>query len=135
MLKMDPYRGGIAQKLLTGVLFAFLTAAYWVLKFILRNVKEEIKEPPHLLMPPTKPIPSLKLATALNPKTPVNKLQAFVSDEDPYVRRAVVRNPALPVEEIKKLESDPVAMVAEEAKRAFFLRMNFDPDGYELSPI
>ncbi len=132
---MDPYKGGILQKIITGILYVIFSVAYAILKLTLRHVKETVNEPSHLQVPPDKPIPSLKLATALNPKTPVNKLIDLAAEEDPYIRRAIVRNPSLPMETIKKLESDPVPMVAEEARRAAVQRQNFDPAGYELSPI
>ena len=61
---------------------------------------------PHLNPPPNKPIPSLKLAYALNPETPSAKLAGLVDENDIYVKRALCRNPALSKELLEKLAKD-----------------------------
>ena len=63
-------------------------------------------EPSHVIPAPELPISSFKLAQALNPKTEPLKLTRFSQDEDPYVRKAVCRNPSLPKAELEKLTKD-----------------------------
>ena len=53
---------------------------------------------------------------AKDPKTEEQKLVIFSKDEDPYVRRAVARNPSLPRENLEELAKDKVLIVAREAK-------------------
>ncbi len=79
--------------------------------------KEKFVESEHVIAAPNSPIPSFKLAQALNPKTEPLKLTRFAQDDDSYIRRAVCRNPSLPREELKKLTKDPVPEVVEEATR------------------
>ena len=40
----------------------------------------------------------------------------LLKDEDPYIRRAVARNPSLPRENLEELAKDKVLIVAREAK-------------------
>ena len=115
---MDPYKGGLLQKIITFFLNIFLYCSYVFLKVIfLFKKKEHFVEPEHVVIAPVTPIPSFKLAQALNPKTEPLKLTRFAQDEDSYVRRAVCRNPSLPREELKKLTKDPVPEVCKEAIR------------------
>ena len=115
---MDPYKGGLLQKIITFFLNIFLYCSYVFLKVIfLFKKKESFVEPDHVVASPNSPIPSFKLAQALNPKTEPLKLTRFAQDEDSYVRRAVCRNPSLPREELKKLTKDPVPEVSKEALR------------------
>jgi len=115
---MDPYKGGLLQKLITFFLNIFLYLSYVFLKVIfLFKKKEQFVEPDHVVTAPSNPIPSFKLAQALNPKTEPLKLTRFAQDEDSYVRRAVCRNPSLPRDELKKLSKDPVPEVSKEALR------------------
>ena len=115
---MDPYKGGLLQKIITFFLNIFLYCSYVFLKVIFLFKKEEhYVEPDHVVIAPDTPIPSFKLAQALNPKTEPLKLTRFAQDEDSYVRRAVCRNPSLPREELKKLTKDPVPEVSKEAIR------------------
>ena len=115
---MDPYKGGLLQKIITFFLNIFLYISYFFLKVIfLFKKKEKFVEPEHVIATLDSPIPSFKLAQALNPKTEPLKLTRFAQDDDSYVRRAVCRNPSLPREELKKLTKDPVPEVAKEATR------------------
>ena len=132
---MDPYRGGIVQEIITFFLNIFLHISYFVLKIALKSDKDEIIEPKHLIEPPEKPIPSLILAQALNPTTPVSKLVSLLKDEDPYIRLALCRNPSLPNKELVKLSEDSDISVVNEAKEALDNRKNFDPQGYKLPAI
>ena len=132
---MDPYRGGFVQEIITFFLKIFLHISFFVLKIVLKSNKEEIVEPKHLVEPPEKPIPSLKLAQALNPNTPVSKLVSMLKEEDPFVRRALCRNPSIPFEGLVKLSEDSDISVKNEAKEALDNRKNFDPQGYKLPAI
>ena len=59
----------------------------------------------------------------VQPQTTTLKLTRFSQDEDPYVRKAVCRNPSLPHAELVKLTKDSNKAVADEA-----LRMLKNPD-------
>tara|TARA_B110001454_G_C12611212_1_gene388763 strand:- start:82 stop:486 length:405 start_codon:yes stop_codon:yes gene_type:complete len=121
---MDPYKGGILQSVITFFLNIVLYIFYGFLKIAyLFKKEEEFIEPSHVIQASDKPIPSFKLAQALNPKTEPLKLTRFSKDEDPYVRKAVCRNPALPKIDLEKLAKDPDKEVANEA-----LRMLNNPD-------
>ena len=115
---MDPYKGSFLQNVLTFILKPFLYISYYIAKayFKIRKIEEKVKEDPHYIDFTQSPIPSFKLAQALNPKTEPQKLILFAEDEDPYVRRAVTRNPSLPKESLQKLSKDKVLIVAREAK-------------------
>lgn len=132
---MDPYKGGIRQEILTFFLKIILHIAFFFLKIVYKNSADEIVEPGHLIPPPDKPIPSLKLANALNPETPSAKLVSLATDEDVFIRRAVCRNPALPKDLLEKLLNDEDSSVRDEAKMALQKRATFDPKGYELPTI
>ena len=116
--KMDPYKGSFLQNVLTFILKPFLYISYYIAKayFKIRKIEEKVKEDPHYIDFTQSPIPSFKLAQALNPKTEPQKLTLFAEDEDPYVRRAVTRNPSLPKESLQKLSKDKILIVAREAK-------------------
>ena len=115
---MDPYRGGILQKIITFFLYIIMSFFYVFLKLIyFFKKKEDFNEPAHVIKPPEIPISSFKLAQALNPKTEPLKLKRFANDEDDFVRKAVCRNPSLPREELKKLSTDPSKDVSDEANR------------------
>ena len=115
---MDPHKGGILQSTITFFLNIFLYIVYGILKIIYLFKKEDqFKEPSHVIAAPDQPISSFKLAQALNPKTEPLKLTRFSKDEDPYVRKAVCRNPSLPKAELEKLAKDSDKSVAEEALR------------------
>tara|TARA_B110000263_G_C15232905_1_gene475513 strand:+ start:370 stop:774 length:405 start_codon:yes stop_codon:yes gene_type:complete len=117
---MDPYKGGILQSIITFFLNIGLYAVYGILKIIYLFKKEEkFIEPSHVIPAPELPISSFKLAQALNPKTESLKLTRFSNDEDPYVRKAVCRNPSLPKTELERLTKDPDKDVASEAQRIF----------------
>ena len=121
---MDPYKGGILQSVITFFLNIVLYIFYGFLKIAyLFKKEEEFIEPSHVIQASDKPISSFKLAQALNPKTEPLKLTRFSKDEDPYVRKAVCRNPALPKIDLEKLAKDPDKEVANEA-----LRMLNNPD-------
>ena len=132
---MDPSKGGIVQEIITFFLNIFLHIAYFILKIVLKTDHEALIEPRHLVAPPEKPIPSLKLAQALNPTTPVGKLVSMLKEEDPFVRRALCRNPSLPFEGLVKLSEDSDISVTNEAKEALDNRKKFDPQGYKLPAI
>ena len=132
---MDPYKGGFVQEIITFLLNLFLNISHFILKILLNTNKEELVEPGHLVDPPEKPIPSLKLANALNPNTPESKLISIINEEDPFVRRALCRNPSLPIEGLIKLLEDSDLTVKKEAKEALNNRKNFDPQGYKLPAI
>src|SRR3989338_9152657 len=129
---MDPERGGIVQKMITGMFYAILSVAYFIMKIVLRNKKETIVEPKHLHEPPSVPVPSLSLANALNPKTPVEKLLELVIDSNPYVRRAVCRNPSLPVGDLEKLTHDRETMVAAEDRKSTRLNSSHSSISYAV---
>ena len=132
---MDPYKGSIRQEVITFFLNIFLCIAYFILKFVYRNTTDEIMEPGHLIPPPNKPIPSLKLAFALNPETPPAKLTSLTEDEDSFIRRAVCRNPSLPQNQLEKLVNDEDPSVSAEARLALKNRLDFNPKGYKLPTI
>ena len=116
---MDPYRSGFLHKVLTAILFVFFSCMYAVLKifYLLKNEKESIVDPKHLMEAPETPIPSRKLAQALNTKTAENILINMAKNEDKFIRRALCRNPSLPKKLLKEMTKDPEQMVANEAKR------------------
>ena len=116
---MDPYKGSYLQKAITFILKPIFYIVYYVGKiyFKLRKIEDKVKEDPGYIDITKTPIPSFKLAQALNPKTEQQKLVLFSEDEDPYVRRAVTRNPSLPKENLEKLSKDRVLLVAREAKK------------------
>ena len=115
---MDPYKGGVLQNIITFFLNIFLYIVYGILKIVyLFKKKDQFVEPTHVIPAPNLPIASFKLAQALNPKTEPLKLTRFSKDEDPYVRKAVCRNPSLPKAELEKLAKDSDKSVAEEALR------------------
>ena len=115
---MDPYKGSILQKIITFFLYIFFIISYLILKIIyLFKKKEQYIQPSHVIEAPDTPISSFKLAQALNPKTEPLKLTRFSKDEDPYVRKAVCRNPSLPKAELEKLAKDSDKSVADEALR------------------
>ena len=115
---MDPYKGGVLQSIITFFLNIVLYISYGLLKIVyLFKKEEEFIEPSHVIKAPENPISSFKLAQALNPKTEPLKLTRFSKDEDPYVRKAVCRNPSLPKIELEKLAKDPNKDVANEALR------------------
>ena len=115
---MDPYKGGILQSIITFFLNIFLYIVYGILKIVYFFKKEDqFIEPSHVIPAPDLPISSFKLAQALNPKTEPLKLIRFAQDEDPYVRKAVCRNPSLPKAELEKLTKDPDKDVSNEALR------------------
>ena len=115
---MDPHKGGILQSIITFLLNIVLYIVYGFLKIIYLFKKEKVFiEPSHVIPAPDRPISSFKLAQALNPKTEPLKLTKFSQDEDPYVRKAVCRNPSLPRAELEKLTKDPDKEVANEALR------------------
>ena len=115
---MDPHKGGILQSIITFFLNIFLYIVYGILKIVYFFKKEDqFIEPSHVIPAPDQPISSFKLAQALNPKTEPLKLIRFAQDEDPYVRKAVCRNPSLPKAELEKLTKDPDRGVSNEALR------------------
>ena len=116
---MDPQRSGFLHKILTAILFGFFSCVYAVLKifYLLKNDKKIIVDPEHLMEAPETPIPSRKLAQALNPKTAENILINMMKQEDKFIRRALCRNPSLPNKLLKQMTKDPEPMVANEAKR------------------
>jgi|TARA_B110000196_G_C20567534_1_gene396002 hypothetical protein len=115
---MDPHKGGILQSIITVILNFVLYLVYGFLKIVYLFKKEdEFIEPSHVIPAPDHPISSFKLAQALNPKTEPLKLTRFSQDEDPYVRKAVCRNPSLPKVELEKLSKDQNKEVADEALR------------------
>ncbi len=115
---MDPYKGSFLQKIITIILKPIFYGVYYIgkLYFKLKGVDEKTKEDPHYIDFTKTPIHSFKLAQALNPKTEEQKLVIFSKDEDPYIRRAVARNPSLPRENLEELAKDKVLIVAREAK-------------------
>ena len=90
----------------------------WIVIYLFKK-EEKFIEPSHVIPAPELPISSFKLAQALNPKTESLKLTRFSNDEDPYVRKAVCRNPSLPKTELERLTKDPDKDVASEAQRIF----------------
>tara|TARA_B100001179_G_C18232834_1_gene250739 strand:- start:6 stop:410 length:405 start_codon:yes stop_codon:yes gene_type:complete len=115
---MDPYKGGILQNIITFFLNISLYIVYGILKIVyFFKKKGQFVEPSHVIPAPDEPISSFKLAQALNPKTESLKLTRFSNDEDPYVRKAVCRNPSLPKAELEKLTKDSNKSVADEALR------------------
>ena len=121
---MDPHKGSKLQSIITFFLNILLYIVYGFLKILYLFKKEkEFIEPSHVIPAPDKPIASFKLAQALNPKTEPLKLTRFSEDEDPYVRKAVCRNPSLPKTDLEKLTKDTDKEVANEA-----LRMLNNPD-------
>jgi len=129
---MDPYKGSILQKIITFFLYIFLIISYLILKIIyLFKKKEQYIQPSHVIEAPDTPISSFKLAQALNPKTEPSKLTRFAQDEDPFVRKAVCRNPSLPKEMLIKLSTDSEPEVANEA--SIFLK-NVNPIVEETFP-
>jgi len=116
---MDPYKSGLIHKVITALLYIFFSCAYVVLKifYLIKNDDQNITDPKHLIKAPETPIPSRKLAQALNPKTDENILINMAKSEDKFIRRALCRNPSLPKNLLKEMTKDPEPMVANEAKR------------------
>ena len=132
---MDPYKGSVTQSVITFFFNIVLYTAFFILKIVHKDATDEIVEPGHLIPPPNKPIPSLKLANALNPETPPAKLVSLTNEEDVFIRRAVCRNPSLPEKLLEKLVNDENPSVSNEAKMALQKRSKFDPKGYKLPTI
>jgi hypothetical protein len=122
---MDPEKGGLLQTTITGILYAILFVAYQMLKIVLRNRVETIIEPKHLLEPPMEPASSVQLASALNPKTSVDRLLDLANSGDILTRRALARNPGLPIDTLKKLSTDIDSIVAQEAMQILATRREF----------
>ena len=116
---MDPYKSGLLHKVLTAILYIFFSCIYAVMRifYLFKNKKEIIVDPKHLMEAPETPIPSRKLAQALNPKTPENILINLAKHEDKFLRRSLCRNPSLPEDLLKQLAMDDEPMVSNEAKR------------------
>ena len=83
-----------------------------------------LSEPKHLEKPPDRPIDSLALFEALDPETSVKRLQRILNHEDHYIRRALARNPSLPLENLQVLLSDNHPEVRDEASRIMELVIN-----------
>ena len=132
---MDPYKGGLKQEIISFFFKIILYIALLFLKIVYKNAKDDIIEPAHLIPPPEKPIPSLKLAFALNPETPPAKLTGLTEEEDSFIRRAVCRKPSLPQNQLEKLVNDEDPSVSDEAKLALKNRLDFNPKGYKLPAI
>ena len=110
--------GGLGHAITTVVLKAILWLAYIVLRILLPKNKTIPQSDSMGVEPiPEKPIPSLALATALDPKSPVNKLVDLVNNESYVVRRALVRNPSLPREHLETLREDPDNRVRQEIEK------------------
>jgi hypothetical protein len=105
----------ILKKILSAIFYVFFSTAYIFLK-ILKKTDTQFKEPDHLMTPPDRPIESVKLAWALNPKTDLEKLRRIAKSEDVFLRRALLRNPSLPLMQLRKLAEDADPIVRQEAK-------------------
>jgi hypothetical protein len=129
---MDPNKNGLLLRIVTGVLSCVLYLAYYILKLSLGKEKKEVYfEPAHLTPAPGVPIDSIRLSHALNPKTDLVRLKRYAKSEDPYIRRALARNPSLPRDELKKLTQDPDPFVTQEALSVYENR----PFDVEESPL
>ena len=117
-LKRNPY-GGVWHSVPGILLRLLLWIIYFVLWVCLRGKKDKTPDAETIESIPDKPIPSLQLAQALNPKTPVNKLIAMVENESYHIRRALVRNPSLPAEYIEILRFDENKSVSSEVERHY----------------
>jgi hypothetical protein len=111
---MDPHKGSVLQNILTVGLYVILSVAYFFMK--LTKEKTKFVDPSHLYDPREEPISSLDLAKALNPKTDQNRIKRLVKSKDPFIRRAVARNPSLSSEDLNLLAQDPDSTVAGEAQ-------------------
>ena len=99
--------GGLGHNITTVVLKACLWLAYIVLRILLPKNNTIPQSDSIGVEPiPEKPISSLALATALDPKSPVKKLVDLVDNESYVIRRALVRNPSLPREHLETLRED-----------------------------
>ena len=117
--------GGLGHAITTLVLKARLWLAYIVLRILLPKINTIPQSDSIGVEPiPEKPISSLALATALDPKSPVKKLADLVDNESYVVRRALVRNPSLPRERLETLREDPDIRVRQEIEKIY---PNLDP--------
>ena len=129
---MNPNKNGLLLRIVTGVIYCFLYLAYYILKLFLGKEKNDVYfDPNHLTPPPGVPIDSIRLSHALNPKTDLVRLKRYAKSEDPYIRRALARNPSLPRDELKKLTQDPDPFVTQEALSVYESR----PFGVEENPL
>ena len=112
--------GGLGHAITTVVLKAILWLAYIVLRILLPKNNTTPQSDSIGVEPiPQKPIPSLALATALDPKSSVKKLADLVDSESYVVRRALVRNPSLPREHLETLREDPDSRVRQEIEKIY----------------
>lgn len=110
--------GGLGHATTTLVLKVILWLAYIVLRILLPKNNAAAQADSRGVEPiPEEPIPSLALATALDPKSPVKKLSDLVDSDSYVVRRALVRNPSLPREHLETLGDDPDSRVRQEVER------------------
>ena len=107
----------IINYLIMLVIKIILYVAYVVLYVVYKGKNDDVKDPPHLILPPSHPIESHALALALSPKTPKKKLIKYSKDPDPFIRSAVCRNSSLPRESLLELSQDENKSVADEARR------------------
>jgi len=115
---LDPNKKNVVQSLFAIVLKVILSFAYLCMKAFSRDSYHSLlTEPKHLEKPPDRPIDSLALFEALDPETPVKRLNRILDHEDHYIRRALARNPSLPVENLQMLVSDNHPEVSQEATR------------------
>ena len=115
---MDPNKKSAVQTILAIALKGILSLAHLCMKVFCRDSYHNLlTEPTHLEKPPDRPIDSLALFEALDPETPVKRLNRILDHEDHYIRRALARNPSLPLESLQTLISDNHPEVNKEATR------------------
>jgi len=124
---MASNKGEVMRSMVSQVLKLILYIAYISMKIFSKDSYHNLlAEPAHLERPPDRPIDSLALYEALDPDTPVNRLQRILTHEDHYIRRALARNPALPMESLVQLTHDPHQEVSAEARRIMQVVNNFN---------
>jgi hypothetical protein len=129
---MDPNKNGLLLRLTTGIIYCILYVAYSIMRISLgKEKKDALFDPAHLSPPPGEPIDSIKLSHALNPQTDVVRLRRFAKSEDPFIRRALARNPSLPRDELEKLTRDSDPFVSQESLNVYNNRP-FDVEEYPL---
>ena len=112
--------GGFVHSLTTIILRVLLWLAYLIFRVRFYKAKlEPIVDSEDVEQIPQKPLSSLSLATALDPKSPVTKLIKLVDDESYIIRRALVRNPTLPREHLERLREDDDPRVRGEVEKRY----------------
>jgi hypothetical protein len=111
--------GGFWHGVMSGLIKVVLWGAYIVIRIRYRGKEKTEKDSSQIETIPDKPISSVQLSFALDPKSPKEKLIGLVNHESYIIRRALARNPSLPGEHREILRKDANSKVAEEVETLY----------------